>query len=95
LRCLQAKLALQPQSACRKEWPQFGKVWTTNKSLCAGTKGQAPGICSGDYGGPLFRAGRTVAQDMLLGIGAFNGRGCGKGGLSECLGCVRACRCCF
>ncbi|KAL4852794.1 Kallikrein 1-related peptidase b26 [Chlorella vulgaris] len=78
----QAKLALQPQSACRKEWPQFGKVWTTNKSLCAGTKGQAPGICSGDYGGPLFRAGRTVAQDMLLGIGAFNGRGCGKGGLS-------------
>jgi hypothetical protein len=69
---------------CRQQWPAFGKVWSTRRTLCAGTPGQPAGICSGDQGGPLFVKGRNVKQDRLVGIAAFNGpKGCGRGGLSE------------
>jgi trypsin len=68
---------------CRQQWPAFGKVWSTRRTLCAGTPGQPAGICSGDQGGPLFVKGRNVKQDRLVGIAAFNGpKGCGRGGLS-------------
>ncbi|EFN51603.1 hypothetical protein CHLNCDRAFT_139992 [Chlorella variabilis] len=77
-----AEVPLQSPEVCAREFPGYGKVWATGKNMCAGTKGKPQGICSGDYGGPLFIPGKNVKHDLLVGIGAYRAGGCGRGGLS-------------
>lgn len=80
----QVQLTVRPQPVCQQQWPAQAKLWSSRRAFCAGTLGKPAGICGGDYGGPLFVKGRTVKQDRLVGIAAFNGpKGCGRGGLSE------------
>lgn len=75
----EVKLPLLRQAQCEYFYPQL-PVWRNKKCICAGQNRARPGLCKGDYGGPLFVPGRNASTDLLVGINSFKGDpGC-KGG---------------